>query len=182
MFDILVIPFLIASALAIHGWRKKSLSPGGAAAAFVVGFLMLAVPLRAFGISLLVFYVTGSRATKCEKDPPFIVVSHFTNSNTSISYTSDGKKLKLTLEEGFHEAGYRSAAQVFCNSFAAFLAALSWSALYAPNSIPWIITRKLELGGVATLSRSRYYAPDEWCPLLPGPDGVSRALIFAALG
>jgi uncharacterized membrane protein len=66
MVDIPIIPLLIASVLAIHGWRKKSLSPGGAAAAFVVGFLMLAVPLRAFGVSLLVFYVVGSRATKCE--------------------------------------------------------------------------------------------------------------------
>jgi uncharacterized membrane protein len=61
-----LVPAIIAAALAFHGWRKKSLSPGGAVAAFIIGFLMLAVPLRAFGISLIVFYITGSRATKCE--------------------------------------------------------------------------------------------------------------------
>lgn len=66
MTDIPIIPLLIATVLAVHGWRRKSLSPQGAVAAFVVGFLMLSIPLRAFGISLLVFYIAGSRATKCE--------------------------------------------------------------------------------------------------------------------
>jgi uncharacterized membrane protein len=61
-----LISLVTAAFLALHGWRRKSLSPGGSVAAFIVGFLMLAVPLRAFGISLIVFYLTGSRATKCE--------------------------------------------------------------------------------------------------------------------
>lgn len=60
------IPLLLATILAGHGWRKKSLSSGGAIAAFIVGLLMLAVPLWSFGVSLIVFYLSGSRATKCE--------------------------------------------------------------------------------------------------------------------
>lgn len=111
-----VIPFCIASLLAVHGEyasaflqqcrpgssiltavcddinpigkRKKSLSPSGAAAAFVIGFLTMAAPLRTFRVSLIVFYLVGSRATKV------------------------GKALKDTLEEGHEEAGYRDAMQV----------------------------------------------------------------------
>lgn len=67
-----LIPLVIAIFLALHGWRRKSLSPGGAATAFIVGFLMLANPLRAPGISLIVFYLVGSRATKCEHIIPSI--------------------------------------------------------------------------------------------------------------
>jgi len=153
--SLILIPLIIATFLALHGWRKKSLSFGGAAAAFIVGFLMLAVPLRAFGISLIVFYLTGSRATKY------------------------GKALKATLEDGFHEAGYRSAWQVLCNSFAALMATLVWSVLFAPNSIPWIVASKLDLGIAGTIP----YASNQWCPLSPQvSDGVSRALLFATLG
>jgi len=155
MFNVSFISFVIASALALHGWKKKSLSPGGAATAFVVGFLMLAVPLRAFGVSLIVFYLTGSRATKY------------------------GKSLKGTLEEGFHEAGYRSAWQVLCNSFAAFIATVIWSLKFAPNSAPWVVASMLRLDGAET----RSYTPYEWCPLAPQvSDGASRGLLFATLG
>lgn len=83
-----VVPLCIASLLAVHGKRKKSLSPSGAIAAFVVGFLTMAVPLKTFGVSLIVFYLIGSRATKV------------------------GQPLKSTLEEGHEEAGYRDAMQV----------------------------------------------------------------------
>jgi uncharacterized membrane protein len=55
----------VATLLSVHGYRKRSLSPDGAIAAFVIGFTMLSGPLRAFGISLIVFYLLGSRATKC---------------------------------------------------------------------------------------------------------------------
>lgn len=67
MTSLPVIPFVLATVLAGHGWRKKSLSPGGSIAAFIVGFLMLSVPVQSFGYSLIIFYLTGSRATKCER-------------------------------------------------------------------------------------------------------------------
>ena len=75
---------LFAIALSGHGLRKRSLSPSGAAAAFAVGYTMMSVKLSAFGVALIVFYLTGSRATKV------------------------GKALKQKLEEGHTEAGYRN--------------------------------------------------------------------------
>ncbi|KAG9026918.1 hypothetical protein FS837_004467 [Tulasnella sp. UAMH 9824] len=49
----------------------------------------MAAPLKAFGISLIVFYLTGSRATKV------------------------GKERKVSLEEGHMEAGYRDGWQLY---------------------------------------------------------------------
>ncbi|OCH85365.1 hypothetical protein OBBRIDRAFT_784917 [Obba rivulosa] len=102
---------LFAALLAAHGLRKKSLSPSGALAAFAIGSTMMAVPLRVFGVSLIVFYLAGSRATKA------------------------GKQRKAALEEGHREAGYRSASQVLCNSFSALGACLLWGALFVPGSV-----------------------------------------------
>lgn len=68
---------------------------------------MMSTKPHAYGISLIVFYLSGSRATKA------------------------GKELKANLEEG-HEregnegAGYRNAWQVLCNSCTAFGAACAW--------------------------------------------------------
>jgi uncharacterized membrane protein len=59
-------PFFLALLLSGHGLRKKSLSPSGALAAFVVGFLMMSGGVRIFGVALIGFYLAGSRATKCE--------------------------------------------------------------------------------------------------------------------
>lgn len=58
------IPLLIATLLAAHGLRKGSLSFSGAIAAFLVGYFHLACPLNFFGVSLIAFYLLGSRATK----------------------------------------------------------------------------------------------------------------------
>jgi uncharacterized membrane protein len=58
------IPLLIATILAAHGLNKRSLSFSGAIAAFLVGYFHLACPLKFFGVSLIVFYILGSRATK----------------------------------------------------------------------------------------------------------------------
>lgn len=54
--------FLIATALAARGVRRRSLSKGGAVAAWIVGFLSVAAGLR--GILLLLFYLVGTAATK----------------------------------------------------------------------------------------------------------------------
>lgn len=152
--DFPVVPLLIATVLAGHGLRKKSLSPSGALAAFVVGFLMLSAPTRTFGVSLIIFYLVGSRATKV------------------------GKQLKATLEEGHQEAGYRTAQQVVCNSFSAFLATACWTALFGVASSP----------GVGTLpewftSQGEPYDSNAWCPLSETRgNGWSRFLLLVALG
>ena len=148
-----IVAFTLASALAAHGLRKKSLSPSGAAAAFIVGFLMLSSRVSAFGVSLIVFYLVGSRATKI------------------------GKQKKAKLEDAHQEAGYRSAYQVLCNSFSAFVASVAWAALFDPDS----------LVGAALPSTWRGYAtpynPDKWCPLSEQPgDGWSRFLLLVTLG
>jgi hypothetical protein len=98
---------------------------------------------------------------------------------TRLELHADGKSLKATLEEDFHEAGYRSAWQVLCNSFAAFIATVMWSVLFAPRSIPWTVASALNLG----VAEKSSYTPDEWCPLSRHvSDGASRALLFATLG
>ncbi|KAI0074708.1 hypothetical protein K474DRAFT_1513940 [Panus rudis PR-1116 ss-1] len=146
------IELLLAAYLGVSGVRKRSLSPSGGIAAFIVGFCMFNLRLRAFGVALVVFYLTGSKATKV------------------------GKELKAKLEEGHQEAGYRNAAQVLCNSFSAFVAALLWKALFEPGS--WI-SRVLE----GTVLPSTPYDSAQWCAISPAvADGKSRALLFITLG
>lgn len=148
------ISFALAALLGLQGLRKRSLSPSGAIAAFVVGFFMMAVPLRAFGVSLITFYLIGSRATKV------------------------GKHLKAKLEDGHQEAGYRNAMQVFCNSASAFAACLLWSALYVPGSPVASV-----LGDAAPLPPQVPYEFAQWCPLTPPSSASwSRMLLFVTLG
>lgn len=151
-------PLILACALSLHGLRKRSLSPSGAATAFFVGYTMLAVPLRTFGITLIIFYLAGSRATKV------------------------GKALKTKLEEGHQDAGYRNAAQVLCNSLSAAVAALLWSALYEANSWPSKLYEAVNLSEVASPSKLAYDF-SQWCPLTPPPSANwSRPLLFVTLG
>lgn len=138
-----VIPFLLALGLSAHGYRKGSLSPSGAIVAFVVGLGMMSGGTRAFGWELIVFYLLGSRATKY------------------------GKQKKARLEEDYHDAGYRSGWQVFCNSATALVACSLWNAMYIPNSIHAKIFgyQGLRLDG---------------CAIQDG--NWSRSLMFGALG
>ncbi|KAL1679369.1 integral membrane protein DUF92-domain-containing protein [Schizophyllum commune] len=119
---------LLASGLAYHGHRKKSLSPSGSVTAFVVGYLMLSSTIWAFGVSLIAFYLIGSRATKF------------------------GKATKRRLESAYHEYGYRTGWQVISNSFSALVACVLWNAIYAPDSLPgWVFGSLLSFP--PTLSR-----------------------------
>ena len=151
--DLPLVPVLIATLLAGHGLRKGSLSPSGALAAFFTGVTMLSPPLRSFGISLIIFYLAGSRATKI------------------------GKGRKAQLEEGHQEAGYRSASQVFCNSFSALIATLLWSATFVPDSLAsQFLPSLLVVPGLP-------YISTEWCPVSPQvTSGWSRALVLVSLG
>lgn len=153
--DVPWIPILLGLTLAGHGYRKKSLSPSGAVAAFLAGSIMMSVPLRTFGISLISFYLIGSRATKV------------------------GKQLKAKLEEGHQEAGYRTATQVICNAFSAFVASVMWSALFVENSVASaVLPKSFGLEDYVII-----YAPESWCALSAGlADGWSRRLIFVTLG
>lgn len=143
----------------------------------------MAVPLRTFGVALIVFYLVGSRATKV------------------------GQALKSTLEEGHEEAGYRNASQVstscrsplrrkvsnvlnpfsrawqvVSNSFTAVIAACIWSLSYTPDaflpSIFWKLT-----GWTSNPLPTSLYKSDAWCAVDPNTHGgQSRKLVFLALG
>lgn len=86
--DFPIIPLGLSVLLSLQGLRRRSLSPSGALCAVVIAFIMMAVPLRVFGVSCIVFYVLGSRATKV------------------------GKTLKGRLEVGHASEGYRNGWQV----------------------------------------------------------------------
>ncbi|KAI0093824.1 integral membrane protein DUF92-domain-containing protein [Irpex rosettiformis] len=147
-----IVPLLLATYLAFSGIRKGSLSPSGGIAAFVVGFAMLSVPLRVFGVSLIVFYLTGSKATKV------------------------GKELKAKLEDGHQAAGYRNATQVLCNSLSAFVASLLWSAIYVPGSLPSSL-----LSGIVA-SQTAYDFDQWCPLTPPSSFQASRILLFVTLG
>jgi uncharacterized membrane protein len=154
-YDFPLVPFLFATALSVNGLRKRSLSPSGAAAAFLTGISMLSLPLRTPGIVLIAFYLLGSSATRA------------------------GQPRKAALEDGHDNtlAGYRTAAQVFSNSASALVATLAWGALHAPG-FPGIRVAEALFGvhGVP-------YADETWCPLDTGiTQGWSRALLFVVLG
>lgn len=88
---------LFAISLTLHGLRKKSLSRSGATAAFLVGFLSFASATR-FGLTLLAFYLSATRATR---------------------YKSN---LKKQIEDGYTSpSGNRSAKQVFASSLPAVI-------------------------------------------------------------
>lgn len=87
-FQLDYLSFLLSLALSSHGWRKSSLSTSGAIGAFFIAYVLMAIPLRVFGISCIVFYLTGSRATKV------------------------GKSSKARLEVGHKEGGQRDVWQV----------------------------------------------------------------------
>ena len=62
----IIIATIFASLLAGRAYKRKSLTPSGSVAAFVVGFLLIVVGLR--GFNLLVFYFIATTATKYKKD------------------------------------------------------------------------------------------------------------------
>lgn len=77
----------IACVLASHGYRKKSLSRSGAAAAFFVGLLSMGSGIR-FGLTMILFYLSSSKLTKFKAE------------------------VKRKYEEDFKEGGQRDASQV----------------------------------------------------------------------
>jgi hypothetical protein len=170
----ILIAFTVAAVLSIHGLRKKSLSKSGASCAFPVGFCMFAGPLRAFGVSLIVFYLIGSRATKCL----FCFPTSLQPGHRKLKHpVKVGKQRKAQLEDGHHEAGHRNAWQVLCNSLTASLTCLVWNALFVPGSITSTLASQVHPFEKFPFNEG------EWCPLSKGiAHGWSRGLLFAALG
>ncbi|KAF9554230.1 hypothetical protein CPC08DRAFT_696892 [Agrocybe pediades] len=152
-----LISLLIAILLSGHGLRKRSLSPSGALAALIVGFLMMTGGTRVFGVSLIGFYLVGSRATKY------------------------GKKRKALLEDGYQEAGYRSGWQVVCNSATALIASLLWNVVFEPLSVQAIAAHILGIEAGRMLAEPP--SDRSWCPLSTNiSNGWSRTLMFVSLG
>lgn len=88
---------------------------------------------------------------------------------------AEGKQRKAQLEAGYHDSGYRTGWQVLCNSAAAFVACVIWSAKFTPDALPWSLFAQVRGPDV--------YRSDEWCPVSPTiAGGLSRALVFATLG
>lgn len=99
----------LATALAVRGRRKKSLSSSGAVAAWFVGFTAFASGVR-FGMTLLTFYLSGTRVTR---------------------YRADYKR---RIEDGFSAAtGNRSAKQVLASSLPAVVLSVMFSIRYVPH-------------------------------------------------
>eukprot|EP00898_Chlorokybus_atmophyticus_P003835 jgi/Chlat1/4452/Chrsp29S04401 len=87
-----------AGLLGSHGLRKRSLSPSGAAAAMLIGFVTMACGMRYF-LVLFAFYYSSSRLTKY------------------------GAAVKHAVEADFKEGGQRNWVQVCANSLPATLCA-----------------------------------------------------------
>lgn len=118
------VALVIATLLASHGYRKGSLSSSGALTAFIVGYISLANPIKAFGITLIVFYLTGSRATK---------VGHQIKQLLEIESHQIAKAKGKETPANKHKSaqgGQRDAWQVLCNSFVSATAALLFRLLY----------------------------------------------------
>lgn len=101
--DVYPIALGLALLLAGHGYKKGSLSTSGALAAFVVGYLTMANPLPTFGVVLIVFYLTGSKATKVKAD----IKAQLERENDT-----DAKRQHKSAQ-----GGARDAWQVLCNGF-----------------------------------------------------------------
>jgi uncharacterized membrane protein len=114
---------LIAAAyLSITGYHKGSLSSSGSLAAFFIGYLTLASPVSAFGITLLSFYILGSRATK---------VGHEIKARLERHYIVDSKQ-----RAAGHKAksgGQRDWIQVCCNGLGGAITSLAFRILYSGN-------------------------------------------------
>ncbi|SPO37656.1 uncharacterized protein PSFLO_03132 [Pseudozyma flocculosa] len=118
--------------LAVHGYRKGSLSLSGSVAAATVGYASLANPHPLFGTLLLVFYFTGSRATKVKAD-----VKRRYEREAHLAHDDGDAEDGAAVKRGAGEGGNRSATQVLCNSLTAVVAAAAYRLLVLSPSSDW---------------------------------------------
>lgn len=90
---------MVAVVLSVYGYSRRSLSASGAVAALMIGFLTFYASF-AFGMLLIAFFLTSSRATKVDS------------------------RRKAEIEADHKEGGHRNWVQVLCNSVLATAAAL----------------------------------------------------------
>ncbi|KZV88632.1 hypothetical protein EXIGLDRAFT_678735 [Exidia glandulosa HHB12029] len=143
----------IALYVSYKGWKRGSLSASGALTAFAVGFVLMHAHTKAFGLAMLVFFFTGSKATRM------------------------GKARKARLEDGHTEAGNRNARQVLCNSLPAVVATVLWSGFFGDRTSLYAAL----VPEAWAEEHAVPYAPAVWCPdaqLM----SLSRPLSFAVLG
>ena len=100
----------IALKISRSGLKKGSLSRDGAIAAFAVASLAFSASFRS-GVTLLTFYLTGSKLTKV------------------------GANVKAKLEEGYVESGNRGAPQVIACSLIGVVCALLRRALVGADAL-----------------------------------------------
>ncbi|KAM0789795.1 hypothetical protein ACM66B_006647 [Microbotryomycetes sp. NB124-2] len=110
----------LATLLGLHGKRSGSLSTSGAVAAGVFGYCTLANPLRVFGVSLLAFYLSGSRATKYK--------AHV---KSTLEEDERGPQHCKAAAAMTKPGGNRTAMQVACNAWIGTLCAVAWRLLYS---------------------------------------------------
>lgn len=124
MVQVYPLALLVAVALSLHGYRKGSLSPSGAVAALVIGYATLANPVLAFGVTLLTFYLVGSRATK---------VGHEVKARLEREYVAVGSGGAAQSRHA-HKAqagGQRDWVQVCCNGLGGALTSLAFRIFYS---------------------------------------------------
>lgn len=132
MPDVYPIALIAALYLAFSGYRKGSLSSSGSIAAFIIGYLTLASPVISFGITLLSFYLLGSRATK---------IGHQRKARLEREYVVENKS------SSSHKAasgGQRNWIQVCCNGLVGAITSLAFRILYAhnwQNGYAWCLLR-----------------------------------------
>ena len=114
MSDLYPVPLAIATYLGCSGYNKGSLSPTGALTASLVGYATMANPFLGYGLTLITFYLTGSRATKFKASIKASLETHSPTDSISVE-----KKRDIS-------SGNRSATQVLCNSLTAMIAALAF--------------------------------------------------------
>jgi uncharacterized membrane protein len=129
---------LAAATLSVHGYRKGSLSSSGAFAALFVGYFTLANPISAFGLTLLSFYLIGSRATK---------IGHEVKARLEREYHVENTENR-PIENGNHHksksGGQRDWVQVCCNGFGGALTSIVFRTLYSDqwqSGKAWCILR-----------------------------------------
>ncbi|KAG6373576.1 integral membrane protein DUF92-domain-containing protein [Boletus reticuloceps] len=167
-----ILPFLFALYLSVNGARSRKLSPSGAVTAFLVGFAVMSTHVRAIGVSLVVFYLVGSKATK-RRSLHALLPRQWLDKHT------EGKQRKAQLEAGYQGSGYRTGWQVLCNSLAAVVACVIWSVRFTPDVLPWSLFAR----GLYAPRGPDVYHSDGWCPVSPAvAGGLSQTLVLATLG
>ncbi|SPO30543.1 uncharacterized protein UTRI_06473 [Ustilago trichophora] len=124
MSEIYPISLVIAGYLGYSGYGKGSLSLDGAMTASAVGYATMANPFVGYGLTLITFYLTGSKATKFKASVKAQLETHATIE--PLDSTPDEKK---GVKKRDTTSGNRNAIQVLCNSATAVVACIAFRVL-----------------------------------------------------